>query len=903
MDFGNKWRQDDDRKVFLRKLAWKTTNADLKHHFKRFGAVQWTWILKDDYGVSRRCAFVLFRESESAQACLYDAHKVAGKVIQVLPARNLDRRADVRLASTPDYPDFVVMESLIRARDHRLLQSDHASEDLRALVYKKIQDSLSTLGCNVYKVGSTMRGTAVNKSDLDLACLRDSSLKFDHVVKAMGRFADSVQHEDEYFEDGFESMDNCGTAILKPSARIEVVDHKTVHVMKLRYTHDTIKKTFQDGRQVCALLDDLMTGRISHKTHRHMELECAIRHDGYQYCLNNRRLWCLKEYERKLGQAVYVKVKIVKSRELLWSRLTTVNDGMDVFFRRDGGDDENERDPERLHNISVSQAVCDGVLHVDCDGLAVDIVVGQKPPKAWQGCFDKGVLAERFGRRHQWSAVFVVEHNKLIWPDSVRKAIRLAKVWCKEVAFPQWTHEHRPRSFLIELMVANASSKQKTGWQNFTKFLEHWSRESPKPVLWQWSDLVGSSRVDWGAGPQVLDPCNPTNNVARGFRHWDDLRRYAGKSLAMIRAAEDNSPTTGVTQPTTVLPEVVHLFQSLQLPLEFAKKLADDGFTTLKYLAEFTVERDLIDVGMNKVQARILLKALSPIAHARGSSHVFLEKSSVESSLLPEDSASQVKAVDQSGTAQVQTSPHSLLRPGGCTTFAGGEPPTEMAHPELLSPCCPAASSSLSHSSLSTSFVSSAAEKRCFLRGTLLKTPTDTFKLVESFEAHSLAQAADGKLVRVMSIVRHPLQLCELVSLCVSHASDVALVVTATHRVEVMMDDLPCSMSAESLKLGDLVLCNTGPKQLVGIRKQQARCEIVEVVFDPDVPVEAFHKPGELILTRGSTLDRHSNSMAEEPEEVTPRTSKQRRGGMTKRGKSQQQPYLTSIPNTFDSYN
>ena len=122
----------------------------------------------------------------------------------------------------------------------------------------------------------------------------------------------------------------------------------------------------------------------------------------------------------------------------------------------------------RLRNVHVSEAVCDGVIRASCDGLNVDVIVGQKAPTHLRGCLENDVLKERFGQRHHWSAVFFsVEHSKLKWPPSVREAIRLAKVWCKTVAFPNWPRDHQPRSFLVELMVGYVSGQHKSGWDNF----------------------------------------------------------------------------------------------------------------------------------------------------------------------------------------------------------------------------------------------------------------------------------------------------------------------------------------------------------------------------------------------------------------------------------------------------
>jgi len=218
---------------------------------------------------------------------------------------------------------------------------------------------------------------------------------------------------------------------------------------------------------------------------------------------------------------------------------------------------------------------------------------------------------------------------------------------------------------LIEVMAGYVGTKERSGWENFKKFLEYWSKDNPEPILWQWGDLKGSPAVDWGSGPKVLDPCNPTNNIARTFRHWSDLRKYAQKSLEMILEAErveqtesvppkatwaerrsrkaaaklkaaqaglhttvehqetstaggdlpsanGNDDSSSSTDLSSVSQEVKAAFDKFGIDVSFLKKLADDGFTSIQHFQEFLVEQDLRDVGMNKVQARQILKELGP---------------------------------------------------------------------------------------------------------------------------------------------------------------------------------------------------------------------------------------------------------------------------------------------------
>jgi len=84
---------------------------------------------------------------------------------------------------------------------------------------------------------------------------------------------------------------------------------RSIFVRDLRYTSDRLPARFCDGRRLDDLVADLRQGRIIASSAPCLRLD-AVRFRGRSYCLNNRRLWCLREYQRQVPHDVRIQVRI-----------------------------------------------------------------------------------------------------------------------------------------------------------------------------------------------------------------------------------------------------------------------------------------------------------------------------------------------------------------------------------------------------------------------------------------------------------------------------------------------------------------------------------------------------------------------------------------------------------------
>lgn len=173
-------------------------------------------------------------------------------------------------------------------------------------------------------------------------------------------------------------------------------------VSELRYASDTISDEFWDGKSLRGLVDDITSYTINLSTHEKMILDCVevpVRRfskerqwdqwvgseagcQGTIYCLNNRRLWCIKESSEKMGRDLPVRVKIYRfsdCAEFWQSRITTVNGGHRVSIRRlqEDSDLPTGDMPERMY-IAKSKRKSE-YLHLIVDGFHVDVLASCTP--------------------------------------------------------------------------------------------------------------------------------------------------------------------------------------------------------------------------------------------------------------------------------------------------------------------------------------------------------------------------------------------------------------------------------------------------------------------------------------------------------------------------------------------
>ncbi|CAE8599472.1 unnamed protein product [Polarella glacialis] len=665
-------------KIYVSSLAPGTTAKSLRDIFDWYGEIVNSFILLNpDTRQSKCCGFVEFRDAACvSRALTYKMVWVEGKYIRVQRARRprLGHQAAAQSKETPDEPDFEHLGRMLRLKRCQMSPNE-ADKDLADKVFNVVADVCRSTGAEVHLVGSTQRQTNISNSDVDMVCLFDRPCNMSGVVQAALRALKySVSRRDDYFKDSDSEDEREANAESRyqhhqrPSGPLRHMKKALVPIEKLLYSHDTISHKFKDGKLLSDLVDQLRSGTVDHLSHADLELQVVLvnapqtlrgKNRDKMFCLNNRRLWCFKKLA-SAGQLTDVRVCLYNYETdppFFGSRLTTVNGGVSVDFREQSADDfvpDPLDSSDMVQNVQLCSTKGE-VIHLQCDGIGVDVLVSAtktlKPPR-----LEEAALETKFGLRHVWAAVFLYQHNfcdELKLKSEVRDAVRIAKEWCERVAFPKWNPKCRPRGFLIELLVVYVASSlvMSSPWDIFCSWLNLCARQTLPQIKWKWTNLGDHPRVNWGNGPLVLDPCNPTNNVARQFRHWSDLRSYAAESLKKIRSAvlqastkdaktprahkadadhrESHFPqfaahrevrgSDGVRDlPKTVCAsplEVRVVLEQLSLPLDGIQCLIQDGFDSLDWLYEHITEQDMEEAGMNKVQRRQLSKALERGGH------------------------------------------------------------------------------------------------------------------------------------------------------------------------------------------------------------------------------------------------------------------------------------------------
>lgn len=596
---------------------------------------------------------------------------------------------------------------------------------------------------------------------------------------------------------------------LPPRPKLE----KVARVSELRYASDTISNRFWDGRPLKDLVRDIQQKKIDVLHHENLILDCvALPLQKELYCLNNRRLWCLKQCSGCSGDAgLCVRVKVYDfsdSAAFFQSRITSANGGLKVFIRKskDGADGclLEEDMPETLHISSKRKAE---YIHLTCDGFQVDVLIGCTPSLSGKG-LAKAILKEDFGQRHRWAAVCAAAHSRLPQLSSTQcKAVKLAKLWAWYVAFPCWDEKRRPRSFLIELIVRHIclSAKSMSAWDIFVEFLRFCAAKTIQPIMWDWSDLDKDRK-----GPRIIDPLNPTNNVAKPFRFWSFLRKYARKSLQKMgysvgtastkthwERSEDDEAIPKVPPPNP--DEVRKVLLKMDLPFDAVEGLLDSGFTSLEVLCQLGKESDFLEVGMNKAQSRLLWK------HLQDGGYIF-------------------KKLESAGRGAGDTSPVNQA---------------ESSHDPEMRPiplnCYPAQGKE--------------GFSRCFLFGTLVPVMGGAKIAVEELqEGRDAIIGPSGRPLHVAAVKRHEWDWRWLVELTAQGAS---LTVTKTHRMQRWEKGKWVDAEAGDLQQGDFVLCTEGKCRLDAVERRYQQAKTVEVVVNPDEVFQAFHAPSTSFLCKG----------------------------------------------------
>merc|ERR1711862_581315 len=97
-----------------------------------------------------------------------------------------------------------------------------------------------------------------------------------------------------------EFPEEVGPAVLQLPQYIRVAS-----VRDLRFSHDSIRSHFSDGRSFKELIGELMRGEIDPLQDEPFRAGLQVwRFRGKNICRNNRRLYCLKQFQRSRREDV-----------------------------------------------------------------------------------------------------------------------------------------------------------------------------------------------------------------------------------------------------------------------------------------------------------------------------------------------------------------------------------------------------------------------------------------------------------------------------------------------------------------------------------------------------------------------------------------------------------------------
>eukprot|EP00931_Biecheleriopsis_adriatica_P074449 TRINITY_DN484_c0_g1_i1.p1 TRINITY_DN484_c0_g1~~TRINITY_DN484_c0_g1_i1.p1 ORF type:complete len:519 (+),score=78.69 TRINITY_DN484_c0_g1_i1:45-1559(+) len=137
----------------------------------------------------------------------------------------------------------------------------------------------------------------------------------------------------------------CGSAGSSPTLPPSLAVERVVDVSDIRFSQRSMKRRFQDGRHLEELIRGLQLKdpRCNPMTADFLKLTVVEKLDSRGqralYSKDNRRLWCLKEYQRReSGRPVPVRVKILPWMDVVdamkFSRnYDTQTDGREIFIR------------------------------------------------------------------------------------------------------------------------------------------------------------------------------------------------------------------------------------------------------------------------------------------------------------------------------------------------------------------------------------------------------------------------------------------------------------------------------------------------------------------------------------------------------------------------------------------
>ena len=542
---------------------------------------------------------------------------------------------------------------------------------------------------------------------------------------------------------------------------------------------------------------------------------------GELYCLNNRRLWSIKRSSEIMGEELTVRVKVYRFSDCagFWqSRITTVNGGCRVALRslQQGAAGLPPGDMPQEMTMSRSKRKSE-YIHLKVDGFRVDVLTSSTPTLKGEQLADC-LLREPRGQRNWWAAVCAAEQNGIQYSKKDARAVKLAKLWAWYVAFPAWDRKLQPRSYLIELIVRHVCQEaSRSAWGTFVRFLEVCAGKKIPPMTFACRIWTPDPRVNWGDGPRIIDPVNPTNNVTKPFRSWGLFQKYARMSLKKIKASRfpqapperrnsesawcDDDSFQDVPQLAPPNPEEVRrVLLKMGLPQSATQKLLDQGFTSLESLCGLAREDDFLEAGMNKPQSRHLAAAL------RTDGWIFGKLKS-------------------EGRLPRSPSPDA-------TSSGERDQPRSDGYPTPIPLTCYPAESPSAH---------------CLLFGTLVKSSGFYIQVEQLRPGRDFVQSSHA-LLQVVEVKKHVREKRWLVQL---EAQGARLIVTDSHRIDCVERGWRTEKLAKALKEGDLVRTSLGDVELSSVKNVYETADVVELTLKPDEAFEAFHPPTASILSKG----------------------------------------------------
>ena len=145
-------------------------------------------------------------------------------------------------------------------------------------------------------------------------------------------------------------------------------------------------------------------------------------------------------------------------------------------------------------------------------------------------------------------------------------------------------------------------------------------------------------------------------------------------------------------------------------------------------------------------------------------------------------------------------------------------------------------------------------KQHCFMMDAIFKTRSysmDFFVMGKDLTIGSQVVAGDDETL--LKVAKTP-EVCHATEVILLKAGVASLQVTKDHLIQVPTLDLDGSTryaQAGTLRHGDMVMLDSGePVALTSVEPKSVECEVLKIVFEPDLPVAVFSCPP-CILSKG----------------------------------------------------